>query len=351
MIKYLLGLNHSPFTLKPNKLLIPVTAVYPSEESIAQFNDLYHWAINNIKNKIVRTRSGGISVKRLNFRAPMWDVRATNNCIELTFVLCEGCWRIQMRFGSTPKEENAIYGKQAFEKLKNMLRADGIDIDTYAIDNGAEIKKEIEKTMIKLENPAVARLVWDNVHHIDIHSAWPAGLVAMHPEFKPTIEMIYNKRKENSIYKAVLNMSIGYMQSIHCCGARWAQLSRDAINYNNAVMRDLAQRLKSSGRTILAYNTDGIWYTGEVYHGEGEGKGLGQWENDHVNCKWRAKSAGRYEFMEDGIYTPVVRGRTRLDRIKPREEWEWGDVMKDVTNPIEFMWIDGEGIKIYDEEI
>jgi hypothetical protein len=85
--------------------------------------------------------------------------------------------------------------------------------------------------------------------------------------------------------------------------------------------------LRQAGRQILAYNTDGIWYAGEEYHGEGEGPELGQWGHDHRNCKIRFKSAGAYEFIEDGKYYPVIRGLTLLDKVKDRDtEWQWGDI-------------------------
>ena len=345
MLQYLLGLNHSPFTLKPNKLLIPVTALYPSDETIDRFNALYEWVRKNVKYKIRRTKSGGISISRLNFKPPMWDIQTTNSCVELTLVLIQGLWRIQMRFGSAPLKETDISGRQAFEKFKEILKKHNINLKDYEISNGEEVKKEIEKTMIYLERRDISNLTWTNVNHIDIHSAWPAGLVALHPEFKESIEELYLKRKTDPLCKAVLNMSIGYFQSISCCQARWAHLSRDAINYNNKVMRDLAARLKAAGRRILCYNTDGIWYQGDIYHGEGEGSGLGQWSNDHINCKWRAKSAGRYEYIEDGEYHPVVRGRTKLDKVKPRELWQWGDVMSEEAQAIEYIFVENIGIR------
>ena len=89
--------------------------------------------------------------------------------------------------------------------------------------------------------------------------------------------------------------------------------------------------MRNSGRIVISYNTDGVWYDGEIYHGEGEGPNLGQWSNDHVNCMFRAKSAGAYEFIEDGKYYPVVRGQTTLDAIKPRSSWEWGDIYKSTS--------------------
>ena len=119
--------------------------------------------------------------------------------------------------------------------------------------------------------------------------------------------------------------TIGYMQSKYCHYSL-SKLSRDAIKVNNNKIRKLSEDLIKSGRTILLYNTDGIWYTGDIYHGENEGPDLGQWRNDHTDCILRIKSAGAYEFIEDKVYHPVVRGYTNLDKLKDRSQWEWGDI-------------------------
>ena len=110
--------------------------------------------------------------------------------------------------------------------------------------------------------------------------------------------------------KAILNFSIGWMQSYKPSNKRyaeWAHLSRDAIADNNKRIIDLSIRLQASGRKILGYNTDGIWYQGQIYHGAGEGNNLGDWSNDHTNCLFRSKSDGSYEFIEDNTYNAVVR--------------------------------------------
>lgn len=333
----------SEFDLKPNFKTIPVNALYANHGSIELFNEVYLWAKNNIKRKIKRTPSGGVSYNRNSFKTPMWDVEVGGTWIGLTLLLDEGFWRIQMRFGAE-KDGKKQYGAQSFSAFKKKLKSAGIDLDDYIIENGAEVKQEIEKPLIKLEHRGLQDLVFENVHHIDFHNSYPAGLVNTHPEFKDVITEMYEKRKTNETYKAILNHSIGYMQSIKCCDAKWAHLSRDAINDNNKRIRELAERLKAAGRFILAYNTDGIWYSGDVYHGEGEGKKLGEWENDHINCKWRAKSAGSYEFIENGTYKPVVRGRTLLDRMKPREFWKWGDIYDKNAEPLVFYWTEDKGV-------
>ena len=174
-----------------------------------------------------------------------------------------------------------------------------------------------------------------NVHHIDFHSSYPAGLANTHPEFKPILEEIYEERKDPEkeiLNKAILNFSIGWMQSYNPSEhrfAEWAHLSRDAIHDNNVRIIDLTVRIQASGREVIGYNTDGIWYRGDIYHSFGEGNKLGQWSNDHINCIFRSKSDGAYEYIEDNKYTAVVRGLTTYDIIEPdREKWKMGDIYK-----------------------
>lgn len=338
---------------KVNKLLIPCHVCDNTKDGAHEFNQYYQEVLKLTGwNTIVRTPSGGVSIARQNFKPPMWDIKATNACIEITLI---GIYmlRIQFRQNSSVKEDNQpkIYGREAFSAFKKWLLLDGIDLEDYAIDNGAEVKKTIPKYIIKMENEKYKDCIFKNVHHIDFHNSFPAGLVNTHPEFGGVITMAYNTRKTRPINKAILNYSIGFMQSISMTGAQWAHLAKDAIEDNNKRVEELAAKVAASGRLILSYNTDGFWYAGEIYHGEGEGKALGQWENDHINCKFRAKSAGAYEYIEDGNYFPVVRGRTNLDLIKPRTEWEWGDIYRREAQVIEFFWEEGVGLTYKDGSV
>ena len=327
-----MDIKKAKLVLNPNYNLIPVSELDMTEENAEYFNSIYE----SVKdyNKINRTNSGGISIQNLVY--PAYDIRNTSSCVELTVLESDGMYRIQFRNKSNANKFG-ITGHKAFNRFKKMLLTDGVNLDDYKIDNGEAVKALIEKPYIKFENDSFADMVFENVHHIDFHNSYPAGLCNTHPEFRPTVERLYEKRKTNDIYKAILNLSIGYMQSLHCCKAKWAQLSKDAIADNNRRIEDIADRLRNSGRMIISYNTDGIWYIGDIYHGEGEGDKLGQWHNDHTNCKFRAKSPGSYEYIEDGKYYPVVRGLTRLDKKKPRTEWQWGDIYNDDCNVIKFV--------------
>lgn len=314
----------APITRKINYNLIPVNTFAMDETGIKEFNKIFKEIKEKKYNQIIRTLSNGISKYT---RIPAFDIKNTKSCIEITILCKNGMARFQCRANISPTPNN-IYGHQAFRRFKEILLKFNINLDSYIITNGKEIKKEIPKYIIKAERRTFCgeNKTFSNVHHIDFHSSFPAGLVNTHPEFKDAITYIYNKRKEDPVYKAILNLSIGFMQSESCCSAKWAHLSKDAIADNNKRVLEMAEKLKENERTILSYNTDGIWYSGEIFHDENEGPNLGQWENDHINCKFRMKSAGSYEFEENGIYYPVVRGHCKLDELKPREKWTWGDI-------------------------
>lgn len=350
-LEQLLAERGAKIVLKANQPKIPTYALDNTAAGAHEFNIYYQELLNKNWNTIVRTagsgktRKKGISTARKNFKPPMWDVRYTDACIEITIV-ANKMLRIQFRQITSVEESDGpiIYGYQAMAAFKKELLKDGINLETYAVSNGEVIKATIPKYIIALEREAYTNLVFENCHHIDFHNSFPAGLVNTHPEFRPTVERLYETRKTKPINKSILNNSIGYFHSLTHCGARWAPLARDAIKDNNDRIAALADTLRETGRLVISYNTDGIWYKGEIYHGPGEGKKLGEWENDHVNCKFRAKSAGAYEFIEDGKYYPVIRGRTNYDLIKPRSEWEWGDIYRKESKPFLFYWKEGEGI-------
>ena len=312
-----------------NYLKIPVTCIKPTIENANLFNNILNLLrLDKTFHPIIRTKSHGISISLLNLLLPAYDYNISAHSAEITILDVEGMWRIQFRSGVYEDEKNSISGRKAFHLFMQLLKKDGVDIEKYAVDpdTGLSIKETIEPPLITMENAAFKDVIFQNVHHIDFHNSYPGGLANTHPEFRPTIEMCYNKRKKDEKYKAILNLSIGFMQS-KWCGYKYASLSRNAIADNKRRVKLVSKALKEGGRAVLAYNTDGIWYCGDIYHGELEGNNIGEWSNDHINCQFRMKSKGAYEYIDgEGHYHPVVRGYTKLDQIKDRSEWHWGDI-------------------------
>lgn len=338
----------APILRHPNALLIPVTVINRDIKGAHIFNNIYRACRESGYKLIQRTPSGAISQARGSFRPPMWDIRKNNHhCIEITVIDVDGMWRIQFRNEIIVKEDSGkYYGRKALKLFKEKCSEFGISLDAMALNpkDGKKAKSEIPSPPTNLSRESFAHKIFNNVHHIDFRSSYPTGLVNTHPEFRPVVEYIYKHRfDDNDKWKLVLNASIGMMQS-PLTEYKWANLARDAIMDNNKRIQEMAQELIANGNVILLYNTDGIWYMGDIYHNSSEGEGIGAWHTDHKNCTFRAKSSGAYEFIEDGRYHVRLRGRTTLDSIKPRSQWEWGDIYHQDAIIHEFTWEEGVGI-------
>lgn len=307
----------------------------PSPETVKEFNRIFFPLRDSDWPMLSRTDENYISRNRKSFRQKGWDIQVDTLYFELIVIYLGKMWIIHFEEPrGREKEEGNISGSTAFRYFVRELEKFGVNISKMAITNGMEVKKDIEHPLIDLYRDNIAGRTFYNAHHIDFHSSHPAGMAKYYSELRPAIENIYKTKEasakdsfEYNKCKAILNRTWGYLQS-KWVGAKWAHIARDAIHDTNERLVELSNRLIASGRQVLAYNTDGIWYQGEIYHGEGEGPGLGQWGHDHVNCRIRFKSKGAYEFEENGNYKAVVRGYSTLDRIKPRENWVWGDIYR-----------------------
>lgn len=335
---------------KLNYKFIPVTAIAAEQGNEVKFNELYKLLYNSNFKKILRTPSGGISIK-LSERSifDKYDVRVHNGVVEMTIATLEKSARIQFRLPNYKVDDGEAL-ITAGEYLKKwwlpVCKKHGIDMNNYActVDEGLEYKKLIHPADIKMYDIAASYNVpYANAHHIDFHKFYISGLLHACPEFKPVVDELVTLAKTDKMHKTGLAAMIGYFQSKYC-GYKYAKLSMLAINDAYSRFDEVKAKLVKEGRRILATNTDGIWYAGEVYHGEYEGPNATEWQNDHVDCYIRFKSAGAYEYIENNSYTPVVRGRTKLDKIMPRSEWQWGDIFKETANVIYWTFEEGTGI-------
>lgn len=346
-----------------NYLKMPANPMKPEDDNMETWNMvidlLHHFGYRN--DRLIFTKSGALS--KSQFRCG-YVVRDRRSYLEIVAVTIGGAFRVTFTANFDIINEGGMTGREAFQTMTREYAKDGIDIKSYATDRGSEIKAfEIEKPYISITNAVEIGETYEYVHHLDLHSAYPSGLAALHPELKPTIERIYERRKKSANdkkLKLALDASIGFMQSEYCIvdGNKYAlaTLSRDGINWCNEQIRNLTKELMRQGYRALAYNTDGIWYT-KLENGKSvpskpmtcalEGTTLGTYGTDHVNCKIRWKSKGSYEFIENGVYKPVVRGATRLDKLKARSEWEWGDIFQDAATIIRYRL---EGDKIIKSE-
>lgn len=293
--------------------------------------------------KLKKTRDGGISVRGLITNGVFWSDNNRVSKVSKEFILVYGGRIYPIIFRPELMDQNEedlidengkkMTGGYALNIWRSACKK---ELAPYAMrdnDEILEVKNTIQKYNITLTDLGQMKVnsTLENCFHIDINSAFPAGVVATHPEFKDFFEFHFERRKTGAVHKAIMNYSIGAAQSLTLSGNRYPELARDAIKWTNDKLKDLTRKLRKQNYTVIGYNTDGIFVqknnpSQPFYTDEDQGPGLGQWKIDHVFDKLRFKSAGSYEYIEDGKYHPVVRGATLLDKVKPRTEWEWGDI-------------------------
>lgn len=129
--------------------------------------------------------------------------------------------------------------------------------------------------------------------------------------------------KDIDKWKFILSAVHGAMQS-GLTNYRLSHLAKAMIEDNIFRVSLLAHQVRESGRKVIAYCADAIWYQGEVYHGPGEGKLAGEWENDHINCRLKYLSDANYQYQENGVMHYAIRGKYSFEEKYPRETWtEW----------------------------
>lgn len=329
-----------------NFIKIPRTVLEPTIENADRFNKIIE-AIEICKMKpLYKTKSGGISIANGRYRGCQYGFWITQGkYYEVCLLLTIGCFRIQFRnvlHMDEDKNSKEFTGFDAWKAFMKECKKQNVNVEEHKIsrEQGLIEKSMIESPMIQLLNESYAgkNVVFENAHHIDFNSAHITGMCEAAPDLRPVFEKIYEERKKNPVFKKVLVCTWGYMQS-KGVDYGYSHLSRAGMEWTNSHVTEMIKKLRESGRMPIMTNTDGIWYTGEIYHDENEGHCLGQWKNDHINCKLRIKSKGAYEFIEDGKYNVVVRGKTRYENFVPREKWNWGDIFKiDTEHLLSFMW-------------
>lgn len=205
----------------------------------------------------------------------------------------------------------------------------------YALKSNAEVAK-VKETILKpyIKLVAEADKTYDEglIIHLDLNSAYPAGIAATTPELAEFFNKEYKKKKEGDISaKALLNYGIGAMQSLKLSGYRYPELSRRAIQWTREQLEQMTEKILriDPESEIIAYNTDGMWvkFSSKIpllllKEEMSFGHELGQWKVDHIVEKLRFKSAGAYEFVEQGEYHAVVRGIPKTIS----KDFQWGDI-------------------------
>ena len=344
--------KHTLPTLKPNKKLLKASNMYLNDIDVEEFNKIYQYCLKHY-TMVPATRSKGLSNKIKYRYKERFTVINGNQAFELIVNCLEGDYRFVLK--NKPGKDNTVKGRKACIELFKV--ADKYDIDFSKYEQGTkELKEEILAPHIQFLLPErfLCKELHD-VHHIDLNSAYASKIVEAYPELKEMYDEIYSKRKDNNgFYKHVLTNSIGCFQSEYCVDYHsrykskpyaFSNLSKIAVNGTREAIEALVIKLKKSGRTPILTNTDGIWYSGKLYHDKNEGTGLSQWKHDHKDCTLLVRSKGAYQYLENGKCKSVVRGTSNLDAIMERDDWKFGDIINKPVTVEKWQFITGEGVK------
>lgn len=355
-----------------NLIKIPVTWMDPKKEDAELWTIAYQDTIGY--HDIVPTLSGGISKKGVNFRYFSKLIDVTSNSINLYVVRPGGCYAFRFRdVYSRDKEDGNLSGCVAFNKFRRLLQREGngFELGSLAIPNGLQVKQTIATPDIRL-NPEFRDKIIEHAFHVDIHQAYFAGIVKHYGHlgdgaFGHVVEYIYEHRNDGTpqskYNKSILNCSQGFMQSRWCIftpagqehgkGYALSHLSKAGIEDCKKQLAKIIELYEALGCKLIGTNTDGAWFMPpQGLHNDksllqnvpGYGFKMGEFAIDHYDCLLRYRSRGAYEFIEDGIYTPIIRGRTHLDYIKPRTSWEWGDIYHKQAEVIKYCFLPNVGI-------
>lgn len=344
--------KHIEYCHKPNKNKIPIN--HFTFEDLDEFNKIYLYAKEHYK-LVKPTKSQGISVKISERFFERYFIINGNQRFEMVIICYEGCYRFLLH--NKKAIDNTISGQQACRSIYNWADNYGIDLSKYIVDNGKDIKKEIESPHIKVLQPLLLGKKLSHVYHLDLRSSYASRICETYPELKEMYEDIFNHRKENNgYYKHVLTNSIGCWQSPYCVDYKnrhatvpyqFANLSKIAINGTRQMIEKYIEILKRRGMMPILTNTDGIWYVSDngPYHSRNEGDGLCNYQNDHLDCEFLMTSAGAYQYVENGICKSVVRGLCDLDVNEPdRDKWKFGDI-KNMNGVYKYKFNENEGVK------
>lgn len=346
-----------------NKERFPQTTL--SWKEYKTFNEIYQWAKDNcIKGK--KTNSGGIAGGPYNRYHSIYFYNQKKASIELIIAhRFKGCYKFVITTERNEDNKKCGGGKALKEVFKTAEKFGVLDVfkkEAVDSDTGKEIKKEIESPIIQVCSDIYKGREFEHCYHIDANSSYFSRISEKYTELKPMAQYLYEHRKENNgHYKAVLTNSIGAMQSEYCWDInnkhyntkipyQLATFAKTAINGTNRFIEYYIDQLYRNGFEPLLINTDGIWYTSKdnrCFHDDKEGTELGQWKHDHKDVKLYIKSAGAYQYIEEGKVKTVFRGISSLDYIKPdRDTWEWKEIKN--QGAVQFKFIEEKGIVYYE---
>lgn len=224
-------------------------------------------------------------------------------------------------------------------QLLNYKDPEEFDSVTWNIASKIFYDETEDETFNRIEAPELINKELEHVWSLDLNSAFGSALIKEVPETESYIEQLYYSRKEKPENKQIISSLVGMLGSPYTAQLKglelkehaWSQLRFNILKRISDELELTCCILRANGAKILMKKTDSIKFIYPGHYLPKEiilGPYIGQWKIEFQDCKFRMRGIGAYEIYDPYTekYEVKLSGKTTLDLLKPRTEWQWGDI-------------------------
>lgn len=310
------------------------------------------------EEQVILTKSKNISQETLR-HMPASLVWQRGNTMEFHYIDSKQHIRViyGLRYDNTNGEEvnNKLswQAKNYFKGILDVIPTDDIEEDTELFT----CEENPNSAYYNYVNERYTDMVVNTCYSLDRNNSFPASMAEVYPATRPWVEKYYQERQEmkrlnklglvtNTKYeefKKYGSILVGWLNNPKTHRHRaWKKI----VSNSNKVVHKLREYIESRGNTVLLVNTDAIKFIGYIPY-EGSDK-LGEFKYEWEDTKMYVKGVKSYAYLDKDKWKFKQAGKTKLDKLKPREDWTLDDFKNADTFEISHIIIkDGKLVEVF----
>lgn len=337
--------------LKLNTNIKPIYA-----KSLEEFNKYVRKY--KTKNQIILTKSNNISQENLR-HLPCSRTWKRANHMEFQYIGAVTQIRViyAIHYDEKSEYENDISYKAItyFKGLLNVIPTDDKEED-IELFNCPENKQSVYYNYI---DERYTNMTISNCYSLDRNNSFPASMMEVYPQTKPWVEKYYKERCEKkALYKEGKlskqeweqfriygSIFVGWLNNPRFYRSKaWKKI----ISNSNEKVHKLRKAIEANGNKVLLVNTDAVKFIGNFPYKENED--LGGFKYEWKDTKMYIKGIKSYAYLDDNKWKFKQAGKTKLDRLKSRDEWTLEEFKNAETLMVSVIKINekGELIEVYE---
>lgn len=213
-----IGKKFTPFRKDINCIKIPVNCEEFNQDGIDKFNRLYSYCLDREKSgdytRLQWTQGKGkdhynIRTGKNSFNPPAWDIVRYGSGADI-YIIDERCFRFQLRPHKQDRLWNGVHCYYYFRKV--CKEKFGLDLESLYIpaEEGKYIHEHIIEAPSNVIENRLRNKTFYNAHHLDLNSAYLAGIALSYPILEDPIQYFYKNRKKKPHYKEILTHTTGF---------------------------------------------------------------------------------------------------------------------------------------------